>query len=344
MTKNASIYTLAEELGINPSSVSRALNNSPKVSLARRKQVMELARERGFKLRAFSSRLTNICALICTHDEREDLFNGFTDEVLNGLREYCAEVDIELSIYGSTIEKLNRINVLKELQRRDVDGAVLINASDDCRFLKKLDEAGFPFCCLMSSPKGYRHRRLEIDNGEMAESACRYLLQLGHRRIGFIFSDSRNRVHQERLAGYRRALVKTGIKAESAWFPDPLETLGGIEQGSAAMARMLRAPKAVTAVLVASEEIAIGAAHAIREHGKRVPEDISLVSFDDSVHARYFNPPLTVLDVPNRPLGRLAARWTHQWIEQNQPGALPQLLESSGQLIVRKSTAPPADA
>ena len=66
--------------------------------------------------------MTNLCLLICSHSEGEDLFNSFTDEVLNGLRQYCVEADLELSIFGSSVSKLNKINVHKEMQRRGVDG------------------------------------------------------------------------------------------------------------------------------------------------------------------------------------------------------------------------------
>jgi len=88
MKKN-SIVTLAEELGVTPSTVSRALNDSPKISQTRRKQIKELALKRNFKLRDFAPRITNICVLICTTTPEEDLFSTYTDQVINGVNRYC---------------------------------------------------------------------------------------------------------------------------------------------------------------------------------------------------------------------------------------------------------------
>lgn len=339
MSEKASIYTLAEELGVSPSTVSRALNNSPKLSDKRRQQVLQLARQKGFKLRGFAPRMTNLCLLICSHSEGEDLFNSFTDEVLNGLRQYCVEADLELSIFGSSVSKLNNINVHKEMQRRGVDGAIMVNANEDCRFLQELAKQAFPFCCFMSSPRGFSDRRLQVDHQASVEAACKYLIQLGHRRIAFILSDAKNRVHNDRLDAYRRVMAAHGIEVDAAWVPEASQNLDAVEHGYQATLQLLNSAQEITAVISMGYELSLGIAHAVNSLGLQIPKDLSLLSFDDSLHARYFNPPLTVMDVPNRKLGFLAGRWTHQWIQNGEPEALPLAAGSAGQLMIRQSTA-----
>jgi LacI family transcriptional regulator len=184
---------------------------------------------------------------------------------------------------------------------------------------------------------------LEVDNAALVESAFKYLLQLGHRRIGFIVSDLKNRVHFDRMEGYKRAVAASGLSLDPALMPIPREGVSAVEHGHDAMVQMLLNPREpVTAVISVGFEISLGIARAVHAAGKDIGNDISLISFDDSLEARYFNPPLTVLDVPNRQLGYTAGRWTHQWINSGEPSRLPLVAGAAGQLIIRESTAVPA--
>ena len=101
---------MAEELGVTPSTISRALNDSPKISETRRKEIKELARQRGFRLRDFTTRITNLCVLICTTTPEEDLFSTYTDQVINGVNQYCNNNSLELSVLSAPNDRLNRMN------------------------------------------------------------------------------------------------------------------------------------------------------------------------------------------------------------------------------------------
>ena len=138
--KNVTIFSLAEELGVNASTVSRALNNSPKISEKRRREIKDLAALRGFKLRDFSPRLTNICILLCTGTNDDTVFSDFTAQVMNGVNRYCSEHDLELSIFSSPREKLNNMNVVKELFRRSTDGLIILNANSDCTLIDQFEK------------------------------------------------------------------------------------------------------------------------------------------------------------------------------------------------------------
>ena len=126
---------------------------------------------------------------------------------------------------------------------------------------------------------------------------------------------------------------------DAAWVPEAPQNLDAVEHGYQATLQLLNSAQEITAVISMGYELSLGIAHAVNSPGLQIPKDLSLLSFDDSLHARYFNPPLTGMDVPNRKLGFLAGRWTHQWIQNGEPEALPLAAGSAGQLMIRQSTA-----
>jgi DNA-binding LacI/PurR family transcriptional regulator len=169
--KKTTITTLAEELGVTPSTISRALNDSPKISEARRREVRELARKRGFQLRDFATRITNLCVLICTTTPEEDLFSTYTDQVINGVNQYCNKNSLELSIFSSPTDRLNRMNTVKEQLRRGVNGVVILNARDNSTFIQTLEKAQIPYCCLISGNPKFPDRILTINNRALTAPA-----------------------------------------------------------------------------------------------------------------------------------------------------------------------------
>lgn len=338
-----SIYTLADELGVSPSTVSRALNNSPKISEKRRREIKELAREKGFKLRDFAPRLTNICILICTTSNDETIISSYSEEIINGVNRYCTDRELELSIFSSPIEKLNRINVVKELFRRNVDGVIVVNATDECTFIAQLESEKIPYCCLLSGNPDFPKNILTVNNEDLAERAVSYLIQLGHRNIAFLHSGPHNPAQTNRFKGYRNALAKAGLTVNADYAPEIPETpsLTGIEYGYQATAELLSAHPEVTAIFAASTELCIGVRSACHRKGIRIPDDLSLLGCDNSVQAEYFCPSLTVIDIPNKQIGEAAAAWIHQRLKGKgslRPPAEPWM---HGNLIIRESTALP---
>jgi len=340
---NGSIYTLAKELGVSPSTVSRALNNSPKISEKRRREIKELAREKGFKLRDFAPRLTNLCVLLCTGSKDETIISSYTEQVINGVNRYCTELGLELSIFSSPIEKLNRINLVKELFRRSVDGIIVLNANDECTFFAQLEEEKIPYCCLLSGNPVFPDNILTVNNEDLAERAVDYLIQLGHRNIAFLHSAPHNPALQDRNKGYRKALARAGIPFNEAYIPVMPRTLTttGLEYGFQIITRLLSEHPEVTAVFAASIELSTGARSACYRKGLRIPDNLSLLGCDNSQQAEYFSPPLTVVDIPNDRLGQTAAAWIHQQLQnQGAPPHLPAEPWMHGNLIIRESTAP----
>ena len=315
--KNVTIFSLAEELGVNASTVSRALNNSPKISEKRRREIKELAAKRGFKLRDFAPRLTNLCILLCTGTNDEDVFSDFTGQVVNGANRYCSAHDLELSIFSSPREKLNKMNVVKELFRRSTDGLIILNANSDCTFINQFEEEKLPYCCLLSGNPAFPNNILTVNNQDLAERAVDYLIQLGHHHIAFLHSAPHNPAQLDRLQGYRNALGNAGhpINEKLISIPPLNSGSSGIEFGFQATTALLNKHPEITALFAASTDLAEGARSACHRKGVRIPEDVSLIGCDNSQHAEYFCPPLTVIDIPNDRLGYTAATWIHQMLQ-----------------------------
>ena len=341
--QSVTIFTLADELGINASTVSRALNNSPKISEKRRRQVKELAAKRGFTLRDFSPRLTNLCVLICTRESQTTIFSDFTDQVMNGVNRYCTENDLEFSIFSSPRKKLNTMNVVRELFRRSTDGLIILNADSDCTFIGQLEAEKIPYCCLLSGNPEFPDNVLTVNNQDLAERGVGYLTQLGHRHIAFLHSAPHNAAQRDRLQGYRNALARAGHPVNEALIPVPPlnSSSSGIEFGFQTTAALLEEHPHVTAIFAASTDLAEGARSACYKKGLRIPDDISLLGCDNSQHAEYFSPPLTVIDIPNDRLGHTAAAWVHQRLRGEGPTRPPVEPWMQGSLIVRETTAPP---
>lgn len=340
---NVTIFSLAEELGVSASTVSRALNNSPKISEKRRREIKDLAVKRGFKLRTFSPRLTNICILLCTGSNDETFFSDFTGQVMNGVNRYCSEHDLELSIFSSPREKLNKMNVVKELFRRSTDGLIILNGNSDCTFIDQFEKEKLPYCCLLSGNPAFPNNILTVNNSDLAERAVDYLVQLGHRNIAFLHSAPHNPAQLDRLQGYRNALANADLSINEKLIPIPPmnSSSSGIEFGFLTTTALLNDHPETTAIFAASTDLAEGARSACHRMGVRIPEDISLIGCDNSQHAEYFCPPLTVIDIPNDRLGHTAATWIHQRLQKQgseQPPVEPWM---QGSLIVRETTAPP---
>lgn len=341
--KKPTIYTLAKELGTSPSTVSRALNNSPKISEKRRREIKELAQKHGFKLRDFSPRLTNLCVLICTGTSEETIFSDYTDQLINGVNRYCNDHDLELSIYSSPREKLNSLDVVKELFRRNVDGVVILNANSKCRFIEQLEKEKLPTCCLLAGNPQFPDNILTLNNKFLATKAANYLIQLGHRHIAFLYSAPYNQAQIDRMEGCRTAILEAGIPEENFHISDlPIspETTG-IEYGFQAAAQLIQEHPEITAFFAASTDLAAGARSAFYRKGLAIPQDLSLIGCDDTPHAEYFCPPLTVVDIPNVRLGQSAAAWIHHKIEGTGTETPPQEPWMEGRLIIRETTAPP---
>jgi LacI family transcriptional regulator len=336
-----SIYQLAAETGFSPSTVSRALRNQPEIGAATREQIRKHAEGLGFKLRVFEPRITNICALIQTQHGQTSIFSSFVEAIMDGMWQYCTEHDLELSVFGAEAERLNTGDLGRVLGRRGVSGAVVINASEDSRFLGRLNQERFPYACVATAPKEGLGTLVSGNNEQLTQRAVGFLRQIGHRRIALLDSLSeRFNAGLERRAAFMQAMAGAEPLVIS------LKDLAEPAQDDFGFARLAtrqlinRSPRP-TAVLAMSAEQGVSVIHTANDLGLAVPRDLSVLCFDDSRLCAFTNPPLTVASVSYQKIGYAAARSVHRRIEKiGEEGG--QVL--SGELVIRDSTgAPPPE-
>lgn len=342
--KRTTIYSLAQEFGVSPGTVSRALRNRPEISAETRRIIRQRASEIGFKLRNFETRVTNICVVIETRPGQQSLFSTFVDSVLDGVWKYCGEKGLELSLYGEDEERLSTCDLVRVLGRRGVNGAVFLNASTTSRYFTALNQQNFPYCCVMNAPAEAKDWTISSDGENLAFKATEHLLHLGHRRIAYLDSLVGWQIGEARKRGYERALQKAGIAPEREWVVSSKDSgvgaLDDFEFASQAVRTLTQRAVPPTAFLTMSDEAGVAALHELRARGWDVPGRASVISFDESRLCSFVSPPLTVVSVPYERLGREAAAIVHRRLDENISRHVGNPLLVSGDLIVRGSTGP----
>ena len=339
--KKTTIFTLSKELGVSPATISKALNNSPEISQETSEKIRRLAKEKGFSPRPMASRTINICALIQTPNANASCFSPYTVDVMQGMMDYLQENELEFSLFSGEFSRLNNGLLLRQLGRRNVNGAVLINTNDDSEFYDEFDKNNFSYCSLLTNNGKNEHRLLAIDNIDAGFRSVEYLIQLGHRKIATIVTPAHGITGRDRLEGYKKALQQAGIPPDPSLIIKAESEQDGLEFGHRGTIELFKKHPGVTALFVMSERVAIGSMHALAQLGLPIPQRVSLITCDDAPETPYLNPPLTVMRIPNRKLGYTATSRVHRMITDTSSLEYYQEPWMRGELVIRDSTSAP---
>lgn len=255
-------------------------------------------------------------------------------EIVAGLGEECWQRAAAFSMTG--VERDEAATHLRGLvEERSVDGVLLRTADDiDEELLEILDGAGMPYVVVKRRVRGRKINCVISDDVTGAKLATSHLLDLGHRRIGFVCAKAHLTLGQERLAGYRAALAERGIEFDAGLVRQRPNFI--TEEGYRAVRDLLESPSPPGAVFVASDTMALGAYGAVRDLGLDVPRDVSLVGYDDISPVAMLQPPLTTIRTSYYDFGRLAAELLLDIVEGREAPPLQRTIEPV--LIVRDST------
>jgi len=255
-------------------------------------------------------------------------------EIVAGIGEACWQRAADFSMTGVDGEEV--VAYLRGLaEERSVDGILLRSAEDvEEEFLEVLEGAGMPYVVVKRRIPGRRMNCVISDDLSGAEMATSHLLDLGHRRIGFVCAKPHITFAQERLQGYREALGQRGIEPDSHLVrQQPNFTT---EEGYRAVKDLLELPSPPSALFVASDTMALGAYRAIRDLSLDVPYDVSLVGYDDISPAAVLQPPLTTVRTSYYDFGRLAAELLLDIVDGREAPPQQRIVEPV--LIIRAST------
>lgn len=325
----STLMDVARQAGVSPSTVSRILNGTAKVSDDKREAVLAAIAKMNFAPNQMAQGLKKGRSLTIGIVV-QDISSPFFDETLRGVDDGLkgtGYASVIVSGHWNADEEAERIRLLLA---RKVDGIILLSG-------RISDETVLGFSSqrpIVSTGRALQTRTalgFKINNEYGAYLAVRHLIELGHRRIAFISGPANNMDAEERLAGYRRALEEANIDA------DPhLIVEGNYHEASGMMAmnRLFDTHQQFTAVFAANDLSAYGARLALYRKGIRVPDDISLVGFDDLPGSSYTTPPLTTIRQPLYDIGRIATHALLRIISgEDAQGEIPPL-----ELIVRETT------
>ncbi|MBC6462063.1 LacI family DNA-binding transcriptional regulator, partial [Actinomadura sp. HBU206391] len=296
---------VAARAGVGRGTVSRVINGSPKVSAQARESVLQAISELGYvpnrAARSLVTRRTDTVALVISESEQRLFGEPFFAGIVRGISTALADTGLQLLLTLSQ-SATQHAQLEHYLTGQHVDGVLLISLHRGDPLPGRLESGGVP-TVLGGRPPGIDPiSYVDVDNLGGARQAVDYLLAQGRRRIATIAGPQDMGVGINRLAGYREALREAGLP-EQIVFGDFSDASGA----SAAADLLVRDPD-LDAIFAASDPMALGAMRVLKEQGRRVPEDVAVIGFDDSVDAPFAAPPLTSVHQSVEGMGEEMAR------------------------------------
>ncbi|BBF04596.1 TPA: substrate-binding domain-containing protein [Haemophilus influenzae] len=332
----ATMKDIARLAQVSTSTVSHVINGSRFVSDEIREKVMRIVAELNYTpsavARSLKVRETKTIGLLVTATN-----NPFFAEVMAGVEQYCQQHQYNLIIATTGGDAKRLQQNLQTLMHKQVDGLLLM--CGDSRFQADIELAiSLPLVVMdwwfteLNADKILENSAL---GGYLATKA---LIDAGHRKIGIITGNLKKSVAQNRLQGYKNALSEAKIALNPHWI---VESHFDFEGGVLGIQSLLTQSSRPTAVFCCSDTIAVGAYQAIQQQGLRIPQDLSIMGYDDIELARYLSPPLSTICQPKAELGKLAVEALLQRIKNPNENYRTLVLEPT--CILRGSISTPSN-
>jgi LacI family transcriptional regulator len=327
----STIADVASQAGVSVMTVSRVLNNRPEVAQKTRHLVLETVAALGYAphgaAKTLKSGKTNVLGLVVP-----DLNSQYFTEIVRGASQAANRLGYDLSLY-TTANGQHEVRGISALSHGIADGLALVLPRSSETYLRSLEQLPIPIVLLNHLGAQTHLPAVNGDNYLGARQAVEHLIGLGHRRIGFLSGSLHSGQSNERLRGYREALVTNGLE-----FNSHLVRQGDWSQTTAfgVTRAWLEEPDFPSAVFATNDFSAFGVIEAIKEKGWRVPDDVSVIGFDDVPMAMQVFPALTTVRHPLVKIGYTALHLLSELVEQREPIVRQILLQS--ELIVRDSS------
>ncbi len=330
------IREIADLAGVSIATVSRVLNGRDDVADETRALVRRVVEEHGYtanrSARGLSAGRTGLVGVLVPL-----VYPVYFSAILSGATEALYEQDLRVVLSPTGHEHEREVSLLDRLVHGATDGALIVLPEESSDELERLLDEGYHFVVI--DPRLRLDDRIpSVSAAHMsgADQAMQHLLGLGHRRIAAITGPKGWAATEDRRRGYIAALAAAGIVPDPALVTEADFEIGG---GRSAARRLFDLADPPTAIFGFNDNLAIGAIQAARERALRVPEDLSVVGFDDVEHATIVTPALTTVRQPLAEMGRTAVSLLVRLLEGQRVETLH--VELGTRLVVRESTAPP---
>lgn len=330
-TKKLDIRDVAREAGVSISTVSRVINKSPAVKEDNRRRVEEAIKKLNYSpnvtAQRLASRKTNVAMLVIP--KFQNIFKSFyITQIIKGAGEAAADFGMDLLLHIASADA-----TAKKLQAGGYQGIIFADVDGGENLILEAAKGEMPVVVLNSIIEARGVNFIAPDNKSGALSVVDYLAGLGHKRIATITGDLKVQSAALRLEGFKEGLKKNNIKLKDEYIAEGDFTAGS---GHKAMRKLLSLSEPPSAVFVASDDMALEAMRAVQEKDLKVPDDVSVVGFDDNPIASIGNVPLTSVSQPLIEMARKAVEIIHRQSEGGKPSAVKLLLPTA--LVMRSST------
>lgn len=337
------IEDIARKAGVSASTVSRTLNNKGRISRETRERVIQAARELEYPMpqdAGLSRRRTNRIGILFDRRLRSLVSDPFYGLVMVGVEEWLRDEGYQVLFSTFSHHEADMAMISEFATERPVDGLIIAGCDIEPDCINEVVSTGMPLVLVDNNIVEPKVPCVMTDNTVGAREAVEHLIRLGHRDIGFTSGPMTHSSLYERYQGYRQAMEAYGLPVRPEMiiaYEDVADY--DVSGGYKAAERLLKRSPRPTAIFAGNDAMAIGVMKATQELGLSVPDDLSVVGFDDIELAAHTTPALTTVRVHKRELGYHAARLILESID-GDPDRVPYKISVCTELIIRESTCP----
>jgi len=331
------IRTIATAAKVSIATVSRAMNRVPTVNADMARRVWEVIDQLGYfpntQARALVSGRSRIFGLIVS-----EITNPFFPELIQGFEDIAVEYGYEILVGSTNYDPKRMSHVIRRMLERKVEGVAVMTFGIEKPLLEQLAERKVPLVFIDIGPSRPGVSVLKIDYHHGIQQGVQHLVALGHRKIAFISGPMHLHSAQSRLNAFSASMHECGLSLDAKHLIEGDHTMEG---GIAAMKKLLSPRRRPTAVMCSNDMTAIGVLHALYREGLRVPDDLSVIGFDDIQIAHVTIPPLTTVQMSRHELARSAVTALRTQIEGTPEAPHQREYNIDTHLVVRESTGLP---
>lgn len=336
--KSTTLTDIANELGIDVSTVSKALKNHPKISDTTKEQVSEVAKQLNYRPNAIATALvkgsSNLIGVMVPHTDE-----SFFASAIRGIEEVAQQAGYNIVIFQSHDDQNSEVQNIETMYRTKVDGIIASHAMDTTDFNHYQDviDQNIPLILFDRFDNSLDSDVVAIDDFKGAYKAVTHLIDQGCKRIAHISGKLGVHIYNERLRGYKQALKDNHIDFEEDLV---FESDTSLEDGKRITTNLWEQPLKPDAIFAASDNPALGAHQVLKGKGVKIPGDVAIVGFSNEKFTSFVTPTITSVEQHSRKLGEIAAQIFLDQISEDREDdkKLPQKVILTPELIVRESS------
>lgn len=336
------IKDVAEAAGVSSATVSNVLNDKHNVGEETRRRVRRVIEKMNYRPSASAQRRLQQSAQKSIGLVVKEIHNPYFADVIVGAQEEAGARGYDLMVATSEGERETENRVVEAFVSRDLNGIIinpLLDSKADLSHLFELKRRNIPFV-MLEQVRGLRANLVDVDNTTDYKESVKYLIDLGHEQIVHFAGPEYSMHSDERIEGFRGAFFESGL----VYSEDFVVRAGAsLEEGYRAGREYFEGRAAAdrpTAVACYNDLVGIGLMRALRELGLSIPQEVSILGFDNIDFCEYAPVPLTSVGVPTQEMGRKAVEMLVRHMESAEPGQ-PEVTSLKAEMTVRASTAPP---